>query len=140
MVNFRKGEMRNFFYNFKFLNCISHFKSIIKENYQNYTSLKGLFANCSKLQPKNSKNSTTEIAENDQNFPKLSAIEIRRNFAKRSTETYRNVSRNRTPGNWDINIFEHLWFVWTKLIFMGKYILLIFCFIWQNGHECMKVP
>ena len=49
-VNFSQGEIR-IFCHFRVLNSLSYFKSIINQNQQNYTSLKGLFAKCSKLQP-----------------------------------------------------------------------------------------
>ena len=43
--NFSQGGIRNLFCNFRFLNFLSHFKSIFNENQQNYTSLKCMFVN-----------------------------------------------------------------------------------------------
>ena len=83
---------RNFgqFRKVAFREISANFKANINENQQNYTSLKELFANCSKLQPKLPK--TTEISRNHL-LPKLQKLcEISRNVWPKRYTKFREIS------------------------------------------------
>ena len=92
----QKEKFVKYFYNFRFLDCLSHIKSIIDENQQNYPPLMGLFANYSKLQPNLLWSFEKFVDRNRRKRPKsaFETSEIIRNFAIRLTETDRKVSRN----------------------------------------------
>ena len=100
--NFGKFRTRRnswIFCNFRFLNCLSHFKSIINENQRNYTSLEGLFANCSKLQPNllwNFEDFVDRNCRKRQKFCEIFCFRNFRNYAQNGwpklTETFREIS------------------------------------------------
>ena len=100
--------------NFRFLNCLSQFKSIINKNQQNYTYLKGLLANCSKLHPNLLWSFEKFVDRNCLKRLKFREIvclwNFRNyaNFAKFFTEIDRNVLRNFTKFRWFRNFGANL--------------------------------